>query len=85
VASFAPGKNKRGPSLSGVIGRPAATVAGYKYSSALRQTGWTWDEASLRRYLSQPAEKAIPGTKMEYEGLDPRQLDELIAYLRTRR
>ncbi|WP_368564636.1 cytochrome c family protein [Pseudoxanthomonas sp. UTMC 1351] len=83
--SAANGKNKKGPSLFGVIGRPSATVPGYKYSKALRQAGWTWDEATLRRYLAQPAEKALPGTKMEYEGLDSAQVDAVIAYLRTRR
>lgn len=83
--SAANGKNKEGPSLFGVIGRPSATVPGYKYSKALRQAGWTWDEATLRRYLAQPAEKALPGTKMEYDGLDAEQVDALIAYLRTRR
>ncbi|ROU06987.1 c-type cytochrome [Lysobacter enzymogenes] len=84
--SVAKGKNKRGPSLFGVVGRPAATVAGYKYSGALSQTGWTWDEATLRRYLAQPSDTALTGTKMEYEGLkDARQLDALIGYLRSRR
>ena len=84
--SSAKGKNKRGPSLFGVVGRPAATVAGYKYSGALSQTGWTWDEATLRRYLAQPSDTALTGTKMEYEGLkDARQLDALIGYLRSRR
>lgn len=83
--SAASGKNKRGPSLFGVVGRPSAAVPGYKYSNALRQAHWTWDEATLRRYLAQPSDKALPGTKMEYEGLDAAQVDAVIAYLRTRR
>lgn len=83
--SVANGKNKEGPSLFGVIGRPSASVPGYKYSSALRQAHWTWNEATLRRYLTQPAEKALPGTKMEFDGLDAAQVDAVIAYLRTRR
>jgi cytochrome c len=83
--SVAQGKNKRGPTLFGVLDRPSAAAPGYKYSNALRQAHWTWDEATLRRYLSQPSDKALPGTKMEYEGLDPKQLEDVIAYLRTRR
>jgi cytochrome c len=83
--SASSGKNKKGPSLFGVIGRPSASVPGYKYSNAMRQAHWTWDEATLRRYLAQPAEKALPGTKMEYDGLDAAQVDEVLAYLRTRR
>lgn len=81
--SVTPGKNKRGPSLSGVVGRPSAAVPGYKYSDAMTQAHWTWNEATLRRYLSQSADKALPGTKMDYEGLDPEQVDAVIGYLGT--
>jgi cytochrome c len=83
--SVAPGKNKRGPSLFGVLDRASASVPGYKYSDAMTQARWTWNEATLRRYLSQAADKALPGTKMEYEGLDPAQVDAVIAYLGTQR
>lgn len=84
--SVAPGKNKRGPSLAGVVGRGSAAVPGYKYSDAMAKARWTWDAATLRRYLSQPSDKALPGTKMEYDGLsDPQQLEAIIAYLGTLR
>ncbi|AZR26849.1 c-type cytochrome [Xanthomonas vasicola pv. arecae] len=79
------GKNKKGPSLFGVAGRPAGSVADFSgYSDALKNSKWTWTPAQLKTYLSQSSIKALPGTKMKYDGLDdPKQLDALIAYLNT--
>ncbi|KUF26476.1 c-type cytochrome [Xanthomonas phaseoli] len=83
--SVKPGKNKKGPSLFGVAGRPAGTVADFAgYSDALKNSKWTWTPAQLKTYLSQSSSKALPGTKMKYDGLDdPKGLDALIAYLNT--
>jgi cytochrome c len=78
------GKNKKGPSLFGIVGRPAGTAPDYNYSDALKQAHWTWTADKLHDYLSQPAKKANPGTKMKYDGLDdPKQLEDLITYLGT--
>lgn len=78
------GKNKKGPSLFGIVGRPAGSIADYNYSDALKQAHWTWTADKLHDYLSQPAKKANPGTKMKYGGLDDaRQLEDLITYLGT--
>lgn len=39
-----------GPSLADIWGHPAATVEGFsRYSTALRQSGITWDERTLDR------------------------------------
>ena len=48
------GKNKVGPTLHGVFGRKAATVPGFKYSKAMKASGVTWDEETLRAYLKKP-------------------------------
>lgn len=78
------GRNKKGPSLFAIVGRKAASLPDVKYSDALRQTGWIWDEATLRNYLSKPAKQANPGSKMKYDGLqDPQALEDLIEYLGT--
>ena len=78
------GRNKKGPSLFGIVGRKAGSVPDYDYSDALKQSPWTWTADQLHTYLSQPAKKANPGTKMKYEGLDnPKDLDDLISYLDT--
>lgn len=78
------GRNKKGPSLFAVVGRAAGTLPDYNYSDALREARWTWTPEKLHGYLSQPASKANPGTRMKYDGLaDPRDLDDLVAYLGT--
>ena len=80
--SMKEGRNKKGPSLFATLGRKAATQPGFEYSEELRRTGWTWNQETLRSYLSQPTKKANPGTKMKYEGLtDTKSLADLIAYL----
>lgn len=76
------GKNKKGPSLFGIVNRPAGSIQGYDYSDALKNAHWTWTTDKLHSYLSQPAKQANPGTKMKYDGLtDAKQLDDLISYL----
>jgi cytochrome c len=78
------GHNKKGPSLFGIVGRHAGSIADYNYSDALKNADWVWTEDKLHWYLSQPAKKANPGTKMKYSGLDDAtQLDDLIAYLQS--
>ena len=41
-------KNKVGPYLEGIIGRPAGSVAGFKYSEAMRNSGVTWATTTSR-------------------------------------
>jgi len=78
-----PGKHLIGPSLAGVYQRKAGTVAGYPFSAAMRQSGLTWDDATLDRFLESPM-KAVPGTRMTYAGLkDPAARREVIAHLKT--
>ena len=78
-----PGQHGIGPSLAGVYGSKAGAAAGYTYSSAMKASALTWDDASLDRYLESPM-KAVPGTRMAYAGLkDPAKRAEMIAYLKT--
>jgi cytochrome c len=77
------GKNKVGPSLSGVVGRAAGTAAGFKYSDAMLKAGLTWDDANLDKYLTDP-KAAVPGNKMTFAGLkDAKERQDAIAYLKT--
>ena len=73
-----------GPSLTGIIGRKAATGESGVHSRALLESGITWDEASLRRFLAAPT-KQVPGTNMSVDVRDPQQIDDLVAYLSTLR
>jgi len=78
-----PGEHGIGPSLAGVHGSKAAAAAGYNFSSAMKASGLTWDDASLDRYLENPM-ATVPGSKMAYAGLkDPAKRAEMIAYLKT--
>lgn len=77
------GKNKIGPSLHGVIGRKAGTEEGYKYSSAMANSGLVWNEETLDKYLEKPRD-VVPGTKMTFAGLRKEQdRQDVIAYLET--
>ncbi|MFL5200671.1 MAG: c-type cytochrome [Microvirga sp.] len=74
-------KNAVGPVLNGLFGRKAGMVEGYTYSSANKNSGITWDEATFQEYIKDPRAK-IPGTKMVYAGLkDEKRINDLIAYL----
>jgi cytochrome c len=75
-------KNAVGPLLNGVIGRKAGSVPGYSYSTANKDSGITWDEATFREYIKDPKAK-VPGTKMAYAGLkDEQKTSDLVAFLK---
>lgn len=77
------GAKSIGPNLFGVVGRKSGTLDGYSYSSAMKASNLTWNDATLAQYLPAPM-KLIPGIKMTYAGLkNPAQLADLIAYLNT--
>lgn len=71
-----------GPVLNDIVGRRAGTYPGFRYSSALRKSGLTWDEATLAQYLRAP-DKVVPGTKMAFAGLaNDKEIADVIAYLK---
>lgn len=74
-------KNKVGPTLVGIFGRPAGSVEGFKYSDAMKESGVTWDEETLAAYVADP-KGYIKGNKMAFAGLKKEQeIADLIAYL----
>ncbi len=80
---LAPSGVKRiGPSLQGVVGRKAGSLADFPYSPAMKAADFVWDDAMLDRWLEKPG-AVVPGTAMAFAGLpaeDDRQA--VIAYLR---
>jgi cytochrome c len=79
----APGKNRVGPSLAGIVGRQSGSVAGFQYSEGNKKAGLTWNAENLSTYLQNPR-SAVAGTKMAYAGLkDDKKRNDLIAYLAT--
>ena len=75
-------RNFVGPVLNGVVGRPAGTYPDYHYSDANKNSGITWDEATLKEYLKDPKAK-VPGTKMVFPGLpSDEDIANIISYLK---
>ena len=74
----------QGPSLHGVLGRPAAAVSGFEYSDAMRgrsKAGLTWTGEQLDAFLTNP-EAVVPGTSMSALPIgDPVERADIIAYL----
>ena len=75
-------QNRVGPGLAAVVGRPAASAAGFRYSPALTASGLSWDDATLDRFLEAPA-KLVPGTKMTIALPKADDREDVIAYLKT--
>jgi cytochrome c len=60
--------NKKGPGLTGIVGRKAAAVPDFSYSAALRTANLTWTPDRLDAYLQAP-KQLVPGSKMKFDGL----------------
>ena len=70
-----------GPHLQGVFGRKAASVEGFNYSPALRESGLVWTPRSLEAWLANPA-GFVEGTTMPFTGYrSAEDRRDLIAYL----
>ena len=62
-------RNKKGPTLFGVVGRRSASMSGFEYSDAMRAAGFDWTRDRLDAYVASP-KKAVPGGKMKFDGVD---------------
>lgn len=79
-------KNRVGPELNGIIGRPIAALPDFKYSEAFQEKaaeGMVWSEENLTIYLQKPKD-FIPGNKMTFPGLRKEEdITNVLAYLAT--
>lgn len=79
-------KNKIGPHLIGIVGRPAGAIEGFKYSKALKkkaEEGLVWTPEAITEYLKKPS-AMIKKTKMTFPGIKkPKDLANILAYLET--
>lgn len=74
--------HKIGPELNGLDGRKAGTAENFTYSEANKNSGITWNEASFKEYIKDPAAK-VPGTKMIFAGIkNEKEIDDLWTYLK---
>jgi cytochrome c len=77
------GESRIGPTLFGVVGRPAGSVPGFNYTADHKKLGVTWDAANLDKYVANPR-AMVPDTSMVYAGLkDDAERADLVAYLET--
>jgi len=82
--SMKEGDNRLGPSLGGVVGRKAGSVAGYAYSPSMQNSGITWDEATLDKFIENP-DQVVNGNKMKpFSGIaDAGQRKEIVGFLKS--
>ncbi len=77
-----------GPSLAGVVGRPAAALPDFAYSDGMRVAArqhWIWSEGALDLFLTNPR-AVIPRTTMQTPGItDPAERAAVISYLKGSR
>ena len=74
-------QNKVGPHLVGIIGRPAGSVEGFRYSEAMADSGIVWEDETIAAYLKDP-KGYVPGNKMVFVGLKKDEdIADLLAYL----
>ena len=75
-------RNRVGPILNGLDGRPAGSVTGYPYSPPTKHSGIVWGEAVFKEYLKDPKAK-VPATNMGFTGLlDEAGLDALWSFVK---
>jgi len=80
-----PGTNLVGPSLFSVVGRPAASLMDFSYSSAMKSSGIVWTTDQLQAYLKAPR-RYVPGVKMMFPGLaDKQERENVVSFLGTLR
>ena len=77
------GKVVFGPNLFDIVGKPAAAIEGFRYSSALMNSGLTWTDANLVGFLADP-EQFVKGTTARFPGLKTAKLKaDILAYMKT--
>jgi cytochrome c len=70
-----------GPSLYGVFERKAGTLAGFRYSPAMKRSGITWTPETVATFITDP-QASVPANRMTYAGMpDAGDRADLIAYL----
>jgi len=72
---------RQGPSLFGVVGRRAGSVDGFHYSPAFAKADFTWDDARLDAWMTNP-QQMVPGAVMAYRQAKPEVRAAIIAYLK---
>jgi len=72
---------RQGPTLFGIVGRPAGKADGFHYSAGFAEADFVWDDARLDAYLINP-QQMIPGSIMAYRQPKAETRAAIIAYLK---
>jgi cytochrome c len=73
--------DRDGPRLAGVYGRRAGSIPGFTYSTGLKNSGVTWNDATLEKWLSDP-DLMVPDNNMSFSVPKAEERRDLIAYLK---
>ena len=74
-------KSKTGPNLNGIVGAAAGSRGDFKYSTAMMESGLTWDEETRAQCLRKPKD-VVSKAKMAFAGLKgDDEIADGIAYL----
>jgi len=77
------GRNKVGPNLYGIFGATAGKKDGFKYSSAMAESGLVWTDENLDGYIENPA-KFMPKNRMSFIGLrKPEDRAAVLEYMKS--
>jgi cytochrome c len=82
--SLKAGDQRQGPSLHGIFGAKAGSTEYAAYSESLKNSGLTWDEATLDQFIANP-DQVVPNNKMKpYTGLtDENVRKQIIEHLKS--
>lgn len=82
--SIKKGDHRIGPSLHGIFGSKAGMRPGFNSSAAIKNSGLTWNEESLDRFIENPEAVAPNNAMKPYGGLsDASARKEIISYLKA--
>lgn len=75
-------QDKEGPRLHDVYGRQAGTVANFPYSDGLKAAHFTWDDASLDKWLTD-TESVVPNNEMAFHVPSANERADIIRFLQV--
>ena len=77
------GRRRAGPTLLGIFGRPAGSLANYSYSPTLRNSDIIWDGGTIDALFDLGPDGFIPGSKMPMQRITKAaDRKDLIVFLR---
>ncbi len=80
--AIAPGQNKIGPALAGIVGSKSGSAPGFNFSPNMKDANVTWNDANLDKFLANPV-GFVHGTKMFVNLSSEADRQNVIAYLNT--